>query len=136
MTHRVYLPLVISDLARVASSGTVPLRATVHGVTTSDRLHHPGVDEEELEFDAMCAALDAADDLRSTKEERRVVVAADVPSVDEADALTVRLAAEVPLSEVVSVHCEESAGTAPGEGYDDLLWYDVSELDEIVDPGA
>ncbi len=134
MSVRVYLPLVMSDLAAVQTSGAVPLsaRRTAHAVTAGDRADHPGEDEEDLEFEATCQALDSAADRRRTTGERRVVVAADVASVVEQDAWTVVVEAPVALSDVVSFHVEESTGTALGEGYDDLLWYDVTELDQLV----
>ena len=34
----------------------------------------------------------------------------------------------VALDDVVSFHVDEAAGTPVGEGYDGLLWYDVTEL--------
>jgi hypothetical protein len=35
----------------------------------------------------------------------------------------------VPLARVVSFHVDETAGD---QGMDDLLWYDATELDEVL----
>lgn len=133
MSRRVYLPLVLSDLPEVARAKEVS-GERAYAVTESARSASPGPDEEELEFDAMCSALDAATGRRQAKGERRVVVSADVPKVADpgSGGGLVRLAAPVPLSRVVSFHVEEAEGASEGEGYDDLLWYDVSELSELT----
>ena len=133
MSPRVYLPLVLSDLPEVARAKEVSGECA-YAVTESARSASPRPDEEELEFDAMCSALDAATGRRQVKGERRVVVSADVPEVADpgSGGGLVRLAAPVPLSRVVSFHVEEAEGASEGEGYDDLLWYDVSELSELT----
>lgn len=131
MSRRVYLGLVESDLAEVAASTTVPA-ALAFGVTASERSAQPSEDEEDLEFEAMCAALDAAASRRRTTGERRVVASADVPTAEDGHGWSVVLPGTVALDDVVSFHVEESGGTSAGEGYDDLLWYDVTELADLV----
>lgn len=128
---RAYLPLVLSELREVSVSGRLPQRqgfAVTDGVRAMET-DEPGADEEDFEFEAMCQALDAA---RALGPGRRVVASAEVAAAagtgsDAAldDALTVA------LSEVVSFHIEESEGSV-GSGYDDLLWYDVTELSELT----
>jgi hypothetical protein len=39
------------------------------------------------------------------------------------------VAEALPLARVVSFHVDETAGD---DGMDDLLWYDVTELDEVL----
>lgn len=131
MTRRVYLGLVESDLTDVAASTTVPA-ALAFAVTDAERAAQPDEDEEDLEFEAMCAALDAAGDRRRTKGERRVVASADVPTAQDADRWSVVLPGAVALGDVVSFHVDEEAGAEAGAGYDSLLWYDVTELPELV----
>ncbi len=129
---RVYLGLLVDELADVLAAARLPERAA-HGVTPALARLDPGADEEDLEFEAMCQALDAA---RSLGAGRRVVAAADVASRDAAagtdgsEALLTGTSS-IPLGDVVSFHVEENAGGA-GSGYDDLHWYDVTELAELV----
>lgn len=135
---RVYLPLRTEDLAAVENSGRLPSRPR-YAVTPAMRAAEPRADEEDLEFDAMCAALDAAAALPG--QGRRVVAAADVPEATEgvaadgagADAVA-GSAADAPgvdLEDVVSFHVEEEPGEE-GTGYDALLWYDVTELTDLA----
>lgn len=127
---RVYLPLLVGELDEVAREGVTPLR-TAYGVTAELRALDPGADEEDLEFEAMCQALDGA---RSLGPGRRVVVAADAAD-RKGSGTGAELAGQesVPVTDVVSFHVEEHAGEA-GTGYDDLLWYDVTELAALVTP--
>lgn len=125
---RVYLPLLVDELAEVRAAGRLPARQA-HGVTGALRADDPRADEEDLEFEAMCQALDAA---RSLGRGRRVVAAADTSTREDAgDGALLDGADPLPLSEVVSFHVEEGSGDV-GTGYDDLLWYDVTELDGLV----
>lgn len=129
---RLYVPLLVDELAGVLAGGRLPERSA-HGVTRPLRATDPGADEEDLEFDAMCEALDVARELGPG---RRVVAAAD--AAERADAGAGALlegTAAVPVSDVVSFHVEEHEGQV-GAGYDDLLWYDVSELGTLVSEGG
>ena len=121
---RIYVPLLLTDIAGLTADATLP-RRPAFGVTGPLRAGDPGADEEELEFEAMCGALDVARDLGAG---RRVVAAADVPAKNDGDAQGLLAdPLEVPVADVVSLHVEEGQGPA-GTGYDDLLWYDVTEL--------
>lgn len=131
MSRRVYLGLVVSDLPEIGRTRQVPA-AHAFAVTAAERSAQPGEDEEDLEFEAMCAALDAATTRRATGTERRVVASADVTTAEDGQAWAVVLPGQVALDDVVSFHVEETSGTPAGEGYDDLLWYDVQELDDLV----
>jgi hypothetical protein len=161
---RVYLPCTLSLLASASRHGGVgPAPLAAHAVTPALREWYAHGDAEELEFSALLHA--AEDSLRllagdPAAARRRVVLAADVPDADvRADSgevpSAVRLAGEVPLARVVSVHVDEadaaddvaaavgalSAADAgdedarftvdSAEGHD-LLWYDVSEVDDLV----
>ena len=125
---RVYLPLLESDLTQVAADGMLPER-TGYAVTDEVRALDPAADEEDLEFEAMCQALDAA---RALGAGRRVIASADVDQArgSGTDAALAGLL-HVPVTDVVSFHVEESAGEV-GSGYDDLLWYDFTELSALV----
>lgn len=126
---RAYVPLLLGELARVAGERCLPQRQAF-AVTEAVRASDPGADEEDLEFEAMCQALDAARQLGAG---RRVIAAADLPPVG-GQGLDAALEGVfvVSLAEVVSFHVEESEGQV-GSGYDDLLWYDVTELGELAD---
>ena len=90
-------------------------------------------DDEEREYAAWsAAAVDAAD--RAGTGRRRVVASADVDTAvvsrrdGAADATAVELDAVVALSRVASFHIDEQ----PGGDAADLLWYDVTELDDVI----
>ncbi|MGG5260805.1 DUF6912 family protein [Phycicoccus avicenniae] len=130
---RVYLPLTPDDLDALAAGrdlGPAPLAA--HGVTPA--LGRPGLttDEEELEHEAWVAATEEASARAAGA--RRVVASADVDAAvvsvpERPDVPTrVELGAGVPRTRVVSFHVDEEAG---GTGTADLLWYDVTELDDV-----
>lgn len=131
MSRRVYLGLVLSDLAEVERTQQVPA-TQAFAVTQSERAAQPDEDEEDLEFEALCAALDAATVRRGSADERRVVASADVTTAEDDAGWAVVLPGQVALSDVVSFHVEETGGTSVGAGYDDLLWYDVQELGDLV----
>lgn len=129
---RVYVPLLLDELSDILTSGRLPGRP-VHGVTDALRTIDSEAGEEDLEFEAMCQALDSAHDLGPG---RRVVAAADASSrADAGDGARLVGDAALSLTDVVSFHVEESQG-ALGTGYDDLLWYDVTELGVLVSEAA
>lgn len=138
---RVYLPVGRDDLESLASSGHLvassesPLPA--YAVTSALRDSAPGLDVEDLEFAAFSDAVGAAGARRSTPGHRRVVVAADA---DPAWVLpggggppsAVTLVAPVPLARVASFHVdEETAEAGAEEEAAELLWYDVTELEDV-----
>lgn len=127
--------------------------ATVHAVTEGLRAALPGDDEETLELIALLAAADESVHLIGARGDvpRRVVLAADLP--DELlgrapeDAIETALvpSAPVPWAHVVSVHVDEEeardevAAAAAGDadafersGERDLLWFDVTERDDVA----
>ena len=133
---RIYLPLTpdgVRALARHREVGPAPVVA--YAVTRRLERSLPTGDEEEWEYAALAEAVDAAETAQGTTVAKRVVAAADVdpvwveddPTRDGLGAVTV--SSPVPLRLVVSLHVDETAGD---QGMDDLLWYDVTELDEVV----
>lgn len=129
---RAYLPLLLRELDRVAGQGRLPQRQAF-AVTEALRASDPTADEEDLEFEAMCQALDAA---RALGDGRRVIAAADLPSSPGGEVgAALDGVVDISMTDVVSFHVEESEGMA-GSGYDDLLWYDVTELAELADHAA
>ncbi|NYF99145.1 DUF6912 family protein [Janibacter cremeus] len=125
---RVYLPMLVGELTEVRDAADLPARQA-HGVTSALRAADPAADEEDLEFEAMCQALDSA---RALGPGARVVAAADTgPREDAGDGALLAGQERLRLDEVVSFHVEEGSGDV-GTGYDDLLWYDVTELDGLV----
>lgn len=133
---RVYLPLSAAGLRRLAQARTLE-PAPAFAVTEEVRAADPTGDEEAWEYAALADAVDAAGELREGEDGRRVVAAADVeetavgPAAGTPDLApsAVTVSEVVPLSAVVSFHVDEDTGA---EDLDDLLWYDVTELDEVV----
>jgi len=117
---RVYLPATTTVLARLVEEGRLPGPHTAFAVTEALRRFYARSDEaadtEELEYAALLAAARASLrllDLDPLAPRRRVVIAADVPDAavtpvedPDADHGAVRLAADVPLSEVASAHID------------------------------
>ncbi len=141
---RVYVPLGGADLEQLASTGSLaageesPRRA--YAVTSALERAAPGLDVEDLEYSAFCDAVAAAGGLRSASGGRRVVTAADVdPSAVSpvpADGpagggaiSAVALTSPVPLGRIASFHVEDE--DAVGDEADEMLWYDVTELDDV-----
>jgi hypothetical protein len=144
--------------SRDAGPGGLP----AHAVTPAVREWYVQGDVEELEFSALLEAAEASLHLLAKDPDaprRRVVVAADVPDAVVIPGGTfrssVRLQAPVELSSVVSLHVDEAgvaetiatavqAAEAAAAGDDDaqflvdeaeacdLLWYDVTELADLV----
>jgi hypothetical protein len=130
---RIYLPLNAKGLRRLAAArevGPAPLRA----FAVTDRVERalPEGDEEEWEYAALTDAAAAAS-AAAGPAHKRVIAAADVDPdwVNvEGDADSAVIVAEpVPLRRVVAFHVDEKAGD---EGTSDLLWYDATELDEVL----
>lgn len=134
---RVYLPLGPTGVRTLHSDKEVRV-ADGFAVTTALERAHPGEDEEGLEYLALQDALAAALAAREKPSALVVVAAADVPSdrLDLRAPVTApplsRLALRdaVPLGKVVALHVEEPPAGASDEP--DLLWYDVTELPEVV----
>jgi hypothetical protein len=158
---RVYVPTTLIGLARAQKEGTLD-QETAHAVTGAVREWYVEGDTEELEYTAMIDAAESSLRLLAGEPDaprRRVVMALDVPEALIAPGgdqrSSVRLSGPVALSKVVSVHIDEvesepiigaavGALAAAAEGDDDarfqldeaeacdLLWYDVSEIDDLV----
>jgi hypothetical protein len=134
---RVYLPLTAEAVRRLASERQLaPAPVDAYAVTPRlERSFAAGEREEELEYAAIVEAFEAAGLANGLVPAKRVVAAADVesdtvePDSDRDGLGAVRVSAEVPLSRVVSFHVDEDAGD---DGMDDVLWYDVTELDEVL----
>jgi hypothetical protein len=131
---RVYLPLDDVGLAMLRNRreiGPAPLRA--HAVATALEHGGLGADEEAMEYAALLAAAAQADAVRPGGG-RRVVVAADVEpalveEVADGDATQIEVDAPVPMRRIVSFHVDEVPG---GVDDADLLWYDVTEVEEVI----
>ncbi|MEO8830046.1 DUF6912 family protein [Lapillicoccus sp.] len=136
MQQRIYVPVTRRTLMSLrAGAGLTGTPLLAFAVTEGLRRDNPGADEEQLEYLAFAQAVAAAPG------EQRVVAAADVDAdivaiVSEADvparSSAVRVADSVPLRLLASLHVEESPrahGSEPGE----LLWYDATEIDTVVD---
>ncbi len=130
---RVYLPLTAADLDALAAGGTLGPAVPAHAVTPA--LGRPGLttDEEELEHLAWVDATEEAGVL-APEGVRRVVGAADVDTevvvhpTGPDRASRVELVAPVRRRDVVSFHVDEEPGASEPT---DMLWYDVTELDEV-----
>ena len=133
---RIYLPLTADGVRALATSREVG-PAPVAAFSVTDRVERslPAGDEEEWEYAALAEAVDAAAAAQGSTVAKRVVAAADVdPGWVAADGAREGLAAvsvshPVPLNRIVSLHVDETAGD---QGMADLLWYDVTELDEVL----
>ncbi len=141
---RVYVPLGRADLEQIGSTGSLGTGSdsarVAYAVTPALERAAPGLDLEDLEYSAFCDAVAAAGALRSSSGGRRVVTAADVdPSAvgpvtsGSGGAVTavtaVTLISPVPLGRIASFHVEDE--DAVGDEADEMLWYDVTELDDV-----
>lgn len=129
---RVYLPLNPSALATLRQTGEVG-PAPVAGHTALAASPRPGIgnDDEEREYAAWSAAAsDAAD--RAADGARRVIASADVDAAvvqrPAEDSTAIELGGTIALPRIASFHIDEE----PGGDVSDLLWYDVTELDDVI----
>jgi hypothetical protein len=159
---RVYLPTTFEQLRSLRDSGFQP-PVLAHAVTPSLREWYVEGDLEELEYAASAEAAAESVRLLATTPSavaRRVVVAADVPDAvvrpGSGRRSSVVVDAPVTLAQVVSVHVDDDeagedvraavqAFAAAQQGDQDavatveqaagseLLWYDVTELDDVLD---
>jgi hypothetical protein len=128
------IPLNAAGVRRLAAERQIG-DSQLHAFAVTGRIERadPTGDEETWEYAALTEAVEAAGLLRPARG-KRVVAAADVDPTwvqegggDTAGAVLVQSA--IPLSLVVSFHVDESADD---EGMDDLLWYDATELEELL----
>ncbi|MFC7486728.1 DUF6912 family protein [Knoellia sp. CPCC 206453] len=129
---RVYLPLDPAALATLREVGEVgPAPVAGHSALPASTRPGIGNDDEEREYAAWsAAAADAAG--RATTGGRRVIASADVDAAvvqrTADDGSAVELDSVVALPRIASFHIDEE----PGGEISDLLWYDVTELDDVV----
>lgn len=132
---RIYLPSDLAAIRALQESGSLVSREA-YAVTQWLERQYPSEDEEGLEYLALGEAKQAV--LDRDQDDRLVIVAADVEPehLDQSQPATglpasrVVLREPVPLRRIVSFHLEEAPA---GSKYDpDLLWYDVTEIDEVV----
>jgi hypothetical protein len=141
---RVYVPIGRRELEQLSEQGFLVADATrplaAFAVTDALAAGAPGLDVENLEYAAFSDAVKHADSVRTESTDRRVVAAADadpdwVTAGDGAPASAVGLVAPVPVSRIASFHVDENVGVAPGgspgDDADELLWYDVTELEDV-----
>lgn len=143
MAVRCYIPTTLAALgAGLTATTAVAPDATVSGLRADD------VEEREFAAMGIAAALAAADALGAQPPSPRVVVAYDAPDAAPRQPLTegfdLLTLADVDMDAVASFHLDEEAvwdaalsagGTEAGEdrlGESDLLWYDRSELDDLL----
>ncbi|GLY28415.1 hypothetical protein [Kineosporia sp. NBRC 101731] len=141
------------------AADSAPLPA--HAVTAAIREWYTDDDVESLEFAALTEAAEASLRMlaEDPAKPRRVVLALDVPPTAVRTGgpyrSSVTLEVEVPLADVVSLHIDESeaediilagiAALTAADGGDedamfvveeagacDLLWYDISEIDDLI----
>ena len=133
---RIYVPLLADAVRRLATDRELgPAPVAAFGVTERIERADPTGLEEEWEYAVLTEAVDAAALLQGTRVAKRVVAAADVdPEWVSTDGSrgglgSVTVASTVPLARIVSFHVDETAGD---QGMEDLLWYDATELDEVL----
>ena len=133
---RIYLPLLPDAVRRLAADREIgPAPIAAFGVTDRIERADPAGLEEEWEYAALTEAAQAAALLQGTTVAKRVVAAADVdPGSVSSDGTqesfaAVTVSSPVALRQVVSFHIDEEAGD---QGMEDLLWYDATELDEVL----
>jgi hypothetical protein len=158
------LPLLAT--LRAKGELSLPGGLVGHAVTAELREWYAEGDEEELEYVAFTrAAQDALQLLRQdpAAPSRRVVISVDVPKAEPIDrdlgSSAVRVSATLGLTSVAAIHvdgaeAEADVAAAAGvvlealagdpdaqftvDGAEDheLAWYDVSELDQLIDGSA
>jgi hypothetical protein len=133
---RIYLPLAPDGMRRLAAQRQIgPAPIAAFSVTERVERADPTGLEEEWEYAALTEAVDAATLLQGTTVAKRVVAAADVdPGWVSTDGTreglaAVTVSAVVPLGRIASFHVDETSGD---QGMEDLLWYDATELDEVL----
>ena len=133
---RIYVALLPDAVRRLAAEREIgPAPVAAFGVTERIERADPTGQEEEWEYAALTEAAEAAALLQGTTVAKRVVAAADVdPGAVAADGTRDSLAAVtvstvISLRQVVSFHVDEEAGD---QGMEDLLWYDATELAEVL----
>ena len=138
---RVYVPLGRSGLEELSSDGSLSAGPgnprVAYAVTSGLERSAPGLDVEDLEYAAFSDAVEAGAGARrpAPRARRGGAPAAAAPgSVAPRAARPVSrvvLTAPVPLSRVASFHVDDEVTGGVDEEADELLWYDVTELDDV-----
>nr|WP_145225954.1 hypothetical protein [Rudaeicoccus suwonensis] len=122
----------MEELSASRSLSALPVAG--FAVTPELRSAHPGEDDEGWEYLAMQDAATGA-----AGRGLRVVAAADLPdsSVGEGassdDPAEVTIIDEVSLRRIASLHVLDPAGERDVDSDFELSWYDVTELDVVID---
>lgn len=129
---RVYIPLAPESLSALRQSGELgPAPVPAHAAVAAAARPAIGNDDEEREYAAWSAAASDAAEQAATGV-RRVIASADVDAAvvqrSAQDATAVELGSVVALPRIASFHVDEEAGGDIA----DLLWYDVTELDDVI----
>jgi len=114
VTTRTYVPATRARLADWHAAGAVPADA--------ERVLAPAADENS-EYDALMTAADLALALRP-EDGRRVVVVAEAEDPTGEGAL--------PLRRWVAVHCDVGDRPADADTDDDLAWFGVQEIPDLI----
>ncbi|NMA77451.1 MAG: hypothetical protein GX960_09405 [Actinomycetales bacterium] len=133
---RIYLPLAAPDRPVLERAGTrIALEPgrTAWAVTAEARTGRPGVDEEDLEYDALQDAVHIALSTGASSS-RALVIAADVPdsavagAAEDGGAFGVSLCEET-SARIASFHVTELDAAAAEDDDTDpaLLWFDATE---------
>ena len=140
MSHRVFVPATLTDLARYAEEGGIgPAPVRGHAVTGWVRDAWPEAEEEQWSYTAlMAAADDSAERVHESRAEgehpRRVVLVVEVESMTEDhESSSVSIGSAVALRLVRAVHAdtEDVDVTSPQE-LGDLAWYGVQEIPALL----
>jgi len=145
--QRIYVAAAPADLGVLAATRALPATvqatsadspaAPAYAVTKALGTAYAGCDDEELEYVAMCDAVDASRAIVGPRG-HRVVIAADIAATrlgeptdyhGDAPPSLVVVTGPLELRDVVSFHIDEDI--APDE--DELSWYDVTELGVVVE---
>lgn len=136
---RVYVPLTDDQLRLLAQERRLvsPLEGYAPLATSRAETRSSAAGDEDAEYRAFEAA--GAHAAALVGQGRRVIASLDAPDGALREVSTgpgawtgVLIIEETPLRAFVSFHIDE-AGDQAGEGEPDLLWYDVTELDAVLD---
>lgn len=143
---RLYLPVHRVDLVELDERRELPASSarprTAYHVSAALQRAEPSLDVEALEYVAFCEAVAAASANRPSAA-GLVVVAADVdpawlvgtpPEAAHGSRCIVGLAEALPITRVASFHVGDNTSADLDDDFDatDVLWYDVTELPEVL----
>lgn len=135
--RRIYLPLTPGQLDDLATHRCLASPVNAYAARPTPRAETrsaAGADEdaEYLAFEA------AARQPARPGQARRIIASADAPAggyrevpTTAGDCVSVVTTEDLPLRAFVSIHIDEQ--TSAGAGEADLLWYDITELDTVLE---